>query len=273
MLSGDNPIIRSIVPVFAHKYICYTKRTEIYGGLDYMGQDVQLKAEKRDGLGKSAVKQMRRDGKVPAVIQEHGKESQSILVDGAEIAKAYSQVGMSQAIDLTVGAAKKLALIKEIEFMPLKRDVQHVVFQALKADEVVDAEVPIHIVGEVPAENNRLVLLHTLETLHVRALPKDLPEALEVSGESLVEIDDRLTVSDIKLPAGVELVELLANADDEEKKEEFLAQPIVLVKDQTVVESDEGTELAEGESEADAVEAENGGDTEQATESKADSDK
>ena len=228
-----------------------------------MSQDVQLEAQKRDELGKSAVRALRRDGKVPAVVQEHGKESVSILVDGREIKKAYSQVGMSQAIDLTVGTSKKLALIKEIEFMPLKAEVQHVVFQALKADEVVDAEVPIHITGEIPAENNRLVLLKTLETLMVRALPKDLPESLEVSGEKLAEIDDRLVISDIKLPSGVELVEVLANAEDDEKREEFLSQPIALVKDQTVVESDEGTELAEGESEADAVDSENGGDTEQ----------
>lgn len=44
--------------------------------------------------------------------------------------------------------AKKLALFKQVEFMPLKPEVQHVVFQALNAKEVVDAEVPIHIVGE-----------------------------------------------------------------------------------------------------------------------------
>lgn len=228
-----------------------------------MGQDVTLQAEQREELGKRAVATLRHEGKVPAIIQEHGKDSVNILVNGPEILKAYTQVGKSQAIDLKVGSIKKLALIKEIEFMPLKNQVQHVVFQALKADEAVDAEVPIHITGEIPAENNRLVLLHTLETVMVRALPKDLPEALEVSGESLVEIDDRLTVGDIKLPAGVELLEILATEDDEEKREEFLNQPIALVKDQTVVESDEGTELAEGESEADAVKAENGGDTAQ----------
>ena len=228
-----------------------------------MSQDVKLEAVKREALGKRAVAVLRAEGKVPAIVQEHGKESINILVGGPEILKAFAAVGKSQAIDLTVGGTKKLALIKEIEFVPLKPAVQHVVFQALKANEAVDAEVPIHITGEIPAENNRLVLLHTLETLMVRALPKDLPEALEVSGESLVEIDDRLTIADIKLPNGVELVEVLATEEDEEKREEFLSQPIVLVKDATVVEVDEGTELAEGESEADAVEAENGGDTAQ----------
>ncbi len=235
-----------------------------------MSQDVQLQAEKRESIGKKAATKLRAEGNVPAVMQEHGKESTSLLVEGGALLKAYQQVGMSQALDLTVGGAKKLALIKEIEFVPLKNEVQHVVFQALKADEPVDAEVPVHIVGEIPAEANRLVLLKTLDTLAVRALPKDLPEALEVSGESLVEIDDRLTVGDIKLPAGVELVEVLANEDDEERREEFLAQPIVLVKDATVVESDEGTELAEGESEADAVEAEKGGDTDQGGQTEAD---
>ena len=234
-----------------------------------MSQDVKLVAEKREGLGKKAVAALRASGKVPAVVQEHGKESVSILVDGREILKAFAGAGKSQAIDLTVDGKKKLALIKEIEFVNLKPEVQHVVFQALKADEVVDADIPIHIVGDIPAESNRLVLLNTLETIEIRALPKDLPEALEVSGEKLVEVDDKIVISDIKLPEGVELVELLANADDEEKREEYLSQPIAIVKEPSVVESDEGVEVAEGESEADTVEAENGGDTEQggATES------
>jgi large subunit ribosomal protein L25 len=226
-----------------------------------MSQDILLQAEKREGLGKSAAARLRLDGKVPAVIQENGKESVSIVVDGPALLKAYRSVGRSQAIDLTIGKAKKLALIKEVEFVPMKPELQHVVFQALKADEVVDAEVPIHIVGDIPAEVNRLVLLNTLESVVVRALPKDLPESLEVSGASLVEIDDRLTIGDIKMPEGVELVELLATVDDEEKREEFLSQPIALVKDPEVVEVDEGVELAEGESEADAVASENGGDT------------
>ena len=184
-------------------------------------QNIQLKAEGREGLGKRAVASLRADGKVPGVVQEHGKESLSILVDGREILKAFAGAGRSQAMDLTIGSTKKLVLIKEIQFVNLKPEVEHVVFQALKADEPVDAEVPVHIVGDVPAEANRLVLLHTLEALEVRALPKDLPEALEVSAEKLVEVDDKVLVSDINLPTGVELVEVLASADDEEKKEEF----------------------------------------------------
>ncbi len=231
-----------------------------------MSQDVILSAEKRETTGKRAAKKMRLGGNVPAVIQEHGKESIQLMINGPAILKAYRAVGKSQAIDITIGSTKKLALIKQIEFMPLRGEIQHVVFQALKADEAVDAEVPVHIVGEIPAEQNRLVLLHTLETVEIRALPRDLPEALEVSGDKLVEIDDRVTIRDIKLPAGVELVELLANEGDEEKTEEFLNQPIALVKDATIVEVDEGVELEEGESEADAVDAENGGDTEQVVE-------
>jgi large subunit ribosomal protein L25 len=233
-------------------------------------QNVLLQAEKRKGLGKRAVASLRADGKVPGVVQEHGKESQSVFVEGREILKAFSAAGKSQAIDLTIGSTKKLVLIKEIQFVNLKPEVQHVVFQALKANEAVDAEVPIHIVGEIPAEANRLVLLHTLETLDVRALPKDLPEALEVTAEKLVEVDDKVTISDIKMPEGVELVELLANADDEEKREEFLSQPIAIVKEPSVVESDEGVELEEGASEADAVEAEKGGDIDQSGATEAD---
>lgn len=228
-----------------------------------MSQDVKLQAEKREDVGKKAAAALRGSGKVPAVVQEHGKESRHIVVEGSAILRAFAQAGKSQALDLTIDGKKQLALIKELEFVPLKPEVQHVVFQALNANEVVDADIPVHIVGEIPAEENRLVLLHTLETVAVRALPKDLPEVLEVAGDKLVEVDDKVVIADIKLPEGVELVELLAVADDEEKREEFLNQPIALVKDPSIVEVDEGVELAEGETEAGAVESEKGGDSDQ----------
>jgi large subunit ribosomal protein L25 len=210
-----------------------------------MSQDVQLQAEKREELGKNAVAALRAAGKVPGVVQEHGKESISILVDGQAMLKANELAGKSQPIDLSIGGTKVLALIKEIEFVPLKPRVQHVVFQALNRNEVVDAEVPVHIIGDVPAEQNRLAVLHTLEMLQVRALPKDLPEALEVSADALVNVDDRIDIKDIKLPEGVELVELLAIGDDEEKREEFLSQPIAIVKEPQVEEEPE-EEVAEG---------------------------
>ncbi len=211
-----------------------------------MSQDIILAAQERDATGKKAAANYRSSGKIPAIVQEHGKETQHIIVDGPAMLKAFHQAGKSQPIDLTVGSQKILALIKDIEFVPLKPEVQHVVFQALNQNEVVDAEIPIHIVGEMPAEQNRLAVLHTLETVEVRALPKNLPEAFEVSGETLVEVDDRIDIKDLKLPEGVELVELLAIGDDEEKREEFLAQPIAIVKEPQVEEEPEPEEVPEG---------------------------
>lgn len=224
-----------------------------------MSQDIVLNAEKRDLTGK-AVLGLRAQGQVPAVVQEHGKDSINITVSNLEMMKVYQKAGMSQAIDLTVGDKKLLALIKEIQFVNLKPEVEHVVFQALKQDEAVDAEVPIHLIGDAPAEQNQLAVLKTLESLVVRALPRSLPEALEVSAEGLTEIDDRVDVKDIKLPEGVELVELIVNADDEEKKEEFLSQPIALVKEPHVEEEPEPEveEGAEGE-----VPSEHGGESEE----------
>jgi large subunit ribosomal protein L25 len=204
-----------------------------------MSQDIELQSEKREQVGKNAVASLRASGKVPAVVQEHGKDSQNIVVDGRALLKAFHQAGKSQPIDLKIDSKKLLVLVKEIEFVPLKPEVQHVVFQALKQDEAVDAEVPVHIVGEIPAENNRLAVLHTLETVEVRALPRALPEALEISGEKLVDVNDKITIADIKLPDGVELVELLAIGDDEEKRDEFLNQPIALVKEPQVEEEPE----------------------------------
>jgi len=86
--------------------------------------------------------------------------------------------------------------------------LRHVVFGAVTANEKVTAEIPVHIVYDEgndasPAERNSLVVLNQLSVVEVEALATNLPEALEVSGETLVEVGDQLTVADLKAPADV----------------------------------------------------------------------
>ena len=128
------------------------------------------------------------------------------------------------------GARRRIALIKSIDVDPTKVGaIRHVAFHAVKANEPVVAEVPIRMVGlgESEAERAGLVVLQALEQIEVKALPMDLPEALEVSLNTLVKEGDRVIVGDIALPDGVELVE----HDD---GREGTADDDVTVKDLTI---------------------------------------
>ena len=168
---------------------------------------IALELEKRDVTGK-AVKHLRRAGKVPAVIHDHGKESVIVTGDFMEMTKVYRAAGKHHPVSLKADGKNYTALIKKADFDPRKNVLTHVVFGAVKANETVTAEIPVHITFDegndvTPAERNSLVVLHQLETVEVEAKPNDLPDALEFNGEKLIAVGDQATVADLKVPAGV----------------------------------------------------------------------
>ena len=169
-------------------------------------QDViELDLKDREVIGKT-VKKLRREGLVPAVIHDHGKDSIIVMGQYMEVLKAYQQAGKHHPLELKVGGKTYTALIKVAEFDPKKNSLKHVVFNAVKADQKVEAEVPIHIIGDIPAEKTGLMLLTQLDHVEVEALPKNLPDEITVDGSKLVEIGDRVTVADLVIPSGVTIL-------------------------------------------------------------------
>lgn len=167
---------------------------------------VNLVLKERQILGKQ-VRGLRRDGLVPAVIHDHGKVSQHVMAPTAEMTKAYLHAGKHHPVNLTVGTKKYMVLIKDADFDPRKHLLRHVVFNAIKADEKQQTEVPVHFVeGEVPAEKAGLMVIRTLDTVEIEALPKDLVDELLVDASVLAEIGDKITVADIKAPNGVTIL-------------------------------------------------------------------
>jgi large subunit ribosomal protein L25 len=167
--------------------------------------DATLKLEQRTVVGKG-INHLRRDGVVPAVIHNHGQESIHVMAPEMELKKVYLAAGKHHPLNLQVGTDKYLALIKDAHFDPVKRRLQHVVFQAIRQDEAVEAEVPIRIEGDIPAEKVGLMVLHQLDSVEVEALPKDLPDELVVSADKLAELHDKITVADLHIPSGVTVI-------------------------------------------------------------------
>lgn len=167
--------------------------------------DQPLVLKEREILGKG-LGSLRADGLVPGVIHNHGEQSVHVAVPAAELIRVYREAGKHHPLNLNVGSQKFLALIKDLHMNPVKRLPEHVVFQAIRAGEKVEAEIPVRLEGEIPAEKTGLMVLHQLDTIQVEALPKDLPDELFVDATKLVELHDKLTVEDIKVPAGVTIL-------------------------------------------------------------------
>lgn len=166
---------------------------------------ISLNVEERTVQGK-AVKQLRTDGMIPAVIHDHGKDSRVVMAPSNEVKKVYQQAGKHHPLSLTLGKQNYMALIKDVDFDPKKNEIRHVVFNAVKQDEKVETEVPIHLTGEIPAEKTGLMVIRYLDHAEIEALPKDLIDSLEVDASTLVEIGDKVFVSDIKAPNGVTIL-------------------------------------------------------------------
>lgn len=196
--------------------------------------DQPLVLEKRDVLGKG-LSGLRTEGLVPGVVHNHGAESVHVSVPATELIRVYREAGKHHPLNLNVGQQKFLALIKDVHYNPVKRQPDHVVFQAIRAGEKVEAEVPVHLEGDAPAEKVGLMILRQLDSVEVEALPKDLPDELRVDATKLAELHDKLTVADIVAPSGVTI---LTEAD----------HPIATVVETKAMMSEEAEqEGAEGE--------------------------
>src|SRR5690606_9393943 len=146
---------------------------------------------------------------VPSVVYGGKAEplaTQSPVVETTKVARA---AGKHTPVHLTVGGKKKLAIIKNIDVDPVKHAVRHVAFHTIKQNEALVTEVPIMLagMGESEAEKAGLVVLQAIEKVEIKALPANLPEALELSVADLATTEDKLTFADVTLPEGVEFAD------------------------------------------------------------------
>jgi large subunit ribosomal protein L25 len=169
--------------------------------------DTKLALAKREVAGKK-VKNLREQGLIPSVVFGEGEPvlTQSVY---NETEKAVREAGYHSPIDLTIDGKAQMALVKNVDMDPIKRTIRNIEFQAINANEVVEATTPIKVVNfeSSDASKAHLVLSIVLEEIDVKAKPADLPEDIEVDASKLATTGDGLTIADIVLPKGVEFAD------------------------------------------------------------------
>jgi large subunit ribosomal protein L25 len=166
-----------------------------------------LAATARQDSAKPA-SQVRAEGQVPAVVYGHGVTSQAIAVDARELAKTYRQAGGNKIIGLKVGEHTPTnVLIHDVQYDGRMGHLLHADFYAVRMDEELEAEVPLHFVGEsVAVYQQEGTLMKNLEAIGVRCLPGDLPESVEVDIAVLDDFEKTITVADLAVPKGVKFL-------------------------------------------------------------------
>lgn len=220
-----------------------------------MGEAITITLDARVLRGKK-VARLRKEGIVPGVIYGQGIEPQLVQSPYNVIERVVSEAGYHTPVHLTLDGKNRIAMIKDVERDPVKARITHVSLHAVKANEVVTAEVPIELAdsGESDAEKAGLVILQAIESIEIKAKPAALPSSLTISVHKLKTDEDKLTLADIVLPAGVEF------ADAEQDVELTVAsvyEPAALEAANNAVGGDATEESAEdvptehGEGEAD----------------------
>jgi large subunit ribosomal protein L25 len=159
--------------------------------------EVKLPAERRTEVGKGAARRARAAGRVPGIVYGKGMEPVAVEVSRRELVTAFhSDAGMNTLLDIELEGKTTLALARELQRDPVKGTLLHVDFVKIDAKQAVEVEVPVHVIGEAPGQKEGGVLEHPLFQLHVRCLPLEVPESIEVDVSSL-NIGDALRVQDI----------------------------------------------------------------------------
>ena len=210
-----------------------------------MSEEFNLTEEMRDDQGKGASRRLRRQGKVPAIIYGAGREPRSLMFDHNKVLQQLEDPSFySSILNIKVGDKSRAAIVKDIQRHPAKRRILHIDLQRIVEDEKIKMQIPIHYLGEEEAVGVKLgggTVSKLMTELEISCLPKDLPEFLEVDISEL-ELDQMLNVSDINLPEGTEISELMIEQNP----------AIVSIQEiKEIIEEDIEDEDTEGESEAD----------------------
>jgi len=175
-----------------------------------MSDNYVLEAEPRNDLGKGASRRLRRLDKVPAILYGAGKEPTSISVDQKDlIHKLENEAFFSHILTVKIGGTEENAILKDLQRHPSKPTLLHMDLQRVSMSEKIRVHVPLHFINEdkSPGVRGGGLVTHSSTETEISCLPSDLPEFLEVDLINL-DLDGIIHLSDIKVPAGVEIVEL-----------------------------------------------------------------
>lgn len=213
-------------------------------------EKITLQAKSRSA--EDNVKDLRKQGRVPGIVYGN-TENMMFHVDEVELKKVYTKAGESTLVQLDTDGKTLPVLFHTIDADPVSDRMIHIDLYAVNMNKEVEADVHIRFEGESPAVVDKSAILVTaLDTVTVRCLPANLPHDLPVDLSKLDDFDTTITVADIVVPEGVEILndkeDVIAIAQEPREEEpEEVAPAAEGAEGAPAAEGAEGTPAAEGE--------------------------
>jgi large subunit ribosomal protein L25 len=213
--------------------------------------DFKLKATSREGKPNTT----RKDGFIPAVVYGKDFKNENIALEKISFQKLFKEAGTSNLINLEIdGKGAFNTLVHEVQVDPINSRILHVDFFKVNMKEKIHAEIPLKFVGDsVAVIEQEGTLIIPKDSIEVECLPGDLISELEVNISGLDDFEKDIRISDLKLPAGIEVLdeaeEVVAHVEEPRSEEELAELETEVVEDVSAVELEhKGEEVsAEGE--------------------------
>ncbi len=218
--------------------------------------DLELTLDAREAQGK-ANKRLRREGFVPGVVYGKGEDSTNVQVEAKTFEVLYRAAGKTSVVKFRLPGASRATsgFIKSVQRHPLSGRPLHVDYYLVNLKVEMEVDVPLVFTGEAPAvEATGGTLLHNMSSIHVKALPTDIPHEIVVDVSVLKSLDVAIHVRDLNLNR--DLVNVMT---DGETLVATVVPPRVEEEPEPVVAEGEEGEEGEGEdAEGGATEGEGG---------------
>ncbi len=171
-----------------------------------MAQAEKIGCQKREQKTRGYLNELKRNGIVPGMVYGKGAENQAISISLKELTRTFQVHGSRGLFSLVIDEGSGfMVVVREIQRHPITGQITHIDFWKVKLDEKINSTVGISLVGEEDIMKKGGILQAGAKEIEVFCLPQDIPETL-VYDIAALEIGDKVTVADLQVPAGVEIL-------------------------------------------------------------------
>tara|TARA_B100000029_G_scaffold413635_1_gene416745 strand:- start:1698 stop:2426 length:729 start_codon:yes stop_codon:yes gene_type:complete len=210
-----------------------------------MSEQVSLAASERQSEGKSANRNLRRSGYIPGVLYGGKEEPKKISIMEKDIVKATEIAGFTtQILQITMEGKDVDVVVKEIQRHPATSRVLHADFMRVDPDSKITLVVPIRTLNDESCIGVKVSggqVNHLINDIEISCLASNLPEYLEIDVQEM-DVGDTVSLSEIKLPEGVEITIL---QQDEDRDQAVVS--VTETREMIIEEEEEVLDLEEGE--------------------------
>ena len=212
---------------------------------------IHLNAALRSDSGKGASRRLRREGLVPAIVYGGDRDPAKVTIPHNEfIHELENEAIYTQVIELRVGDKKQEVILRDLQRHPYKNKLMHADFFRIDQNTPIKVVVPIHVANADNCVGVKLdggMMTQLVTEVEIIALPKNLPEYLEIDAENL-HLGEILHLTDIQMPEGVQIVSLTYLEDVEDiEHDDHNVGVLSVVKNREEIIEDEAPEAPEGE--------------------------